>query len=585
MMRTIGVLAALCVLAGCGQTQRETPSWPKLAEEYVYTSLANSPVEATSVGYHVHNGVPLDAQLDDYSPAAIEKQRQWYRDFRARLSQAVDQTKLTAEDRADYALLSDQISLALLEFDTIQSYRHNPTLYVELAGNGLYSPFVLKYAPESERFEHIISRLRRVPALFDQAKHNLVSSPEIWTQTAKEENDGNIALIDAELRKACPAALSPDYDKAAGPAIEALRAFNTYLEKDLSQHPYDWRLGKETYGRKFRAVLETDMTPEQALAEAESRLAKTRDEMLQLATPLYRKTRAKGTAGKSLNEVVTAVLDQIAQRHASFDTYFSDARRDLDETRKFVIAKNLLSLPPNDNLQVIETPEFMRGIYSVGGFNPAPALEPQLGAFYWITPLSKDWPKAKIESKLKENNYYGLKILTIHEAMPGHYVQSEYADGIQPPLRRVIRAVFGNGPYVEGWAVYATEMMLDEGYLDHNPELRLTFLKHQLRVLANTILDVRLQTMSMTDQQAMDLMLKDTFQEQEEASGKLRRAKLSSAQLPTYFTGWHGWRQIRSEYQKAQGAAFQLKEFHERALNEGAVPLPELAKLLAAAGK
>jgi uncharacterized protein (DUF885 family) len=169
--------------------------------------------------------------------------------------------------------------------------------------------------------------------------------------------------------------------------------------------------------------------------------------------------------------------------------------------------------------------------------------------------------------------------------MPGHYVQIEYANAVEPPLRRIVRSVFGNGPYIEGWAVYATEMMLDEGYLDHSPELRLTFLKHQLRVLANTILDVRLQTMGMTDQQAMDLMLKDTFQEQEEATGKLQRAKLSSAQLPTYFAGYHGWRRIRSDYEKAKGTAFRLNEFHDRALKEGAVPLPELAKLLNAAGK
>ena len=189
----------------------------------------------------------------------------------------------------------------------------------------------------------------------------------------------------------------------------------------------------------------------------------------------------------------------------------------------------MLTLPARDNLQVIETPEFMRGIYSVGGFNPAPALEPQLGAFYWITPIPTSWPKERIESKLREYNFYGLKILTIHEAMPGHYVQFEYANDVQPQLRRVLRAVFGNGPYVEGWAVYATDFMLDSGYLNNSPELRLTFLKQQLRVLANTILDVRLHTKGMTDQQALDLMINDGFQEREEATGKLQRAKLSSA--------------------------------------------------------
>src|SRR5262249_16070988 len=157
-------------------------------------------------------------------------------------------------------------------------------------------------------------------------------------------------------------------------------------------------------------------------------------------------------------------------------------------------------------LQVIETPEFMRGIYAVGGFNPAPALEPQLGAFYWVTPIPKDWPQSRIDSKLREYNFYKLKLLTIHEAMPGHYVQLEFANSVEPKSRRLVRAVFGNGPYVEGWAVYATRMMIDEGFLNRAPELELTFLKEELRVLANTIIDIRLHMLNMTDQEALDLM-------------------------------------------------------------------------------
>jgi uncharacterized protein (DUF885 family) len=580
MFRIIGLAAAVCLLSGCAQEHRVKEDWPKLAEEFVYKSLSDSPVGATSVGYHVHNGVRLDAELDDYSPRAIEKQRQWYRDYRLRLTQSVDPAKLDPEDHADYVLVSGQLALILLELDTIQNYKHNPTQYVELAGNALYGPYVLKYAPESERFGHIISRMRKLPALFDQARQNLESSPGIWTRTAIAENEGNIALVDSELRNACPQELRGAYDQAAGPVIAAMKTFNTFLEKSLIERPYDWRLGRDKYALKFRAVLQTDLTPDGALVAAETEMAKTRDEMLRLATPLYAKRHPEGAAGHSLNEVVSDVLDDIAKRHATPETYFADARRDLAEATEFVKAKDLLTLPPNSNLQVIETPEFMRGIYSVGGFSPAPALEPQLGAFYWITPISPKWPAARIESKLKEYNYWGLKILTIHEAMPGHYVQAEYANAVTPPLRRILRAVFGNGPYIEGWAVYASEMMLDEGYLDHSPELRLTFLKHQLRVLANTILDVRLQTLGMTDQQAMDLMIKDTFQEQEEAAGKLQRAKLSSTQLPTYFAGWHGWRRLRAQFQ-----AMPLKEFHERGLKEGAVPIPELAKLLGSAGK
>ena len=579
MPRLTAWVAAALVVAGCAQPRFERESFPKLAEEFVYTTLANSPALATQIGYHRHGNIDLDAALDDYSGEAIERQRRWYQELRLRLARSVDSDALGPEDRADFDIISDQISLALLELETIQNYRHNPTLYVELIGNALYTPFVLEYAGKPARYRHIISRLEKVPDLLRQARANLVSAPEIWTRTAKAENDGNLGLIDSELRTNAPAEVRADYDRAAATALAAIREFNDYLDRELIRRGYDWRLGKDKYDRKFRLVLATDQTPAEVLRAAESQLEAARREMLTIAQPLYDKLQPGRRRSRELNEVVAAVLAEISKRHATPGTYFADARRDLEEARAFVRDKNLVPLPTRDNLQVIETPEFMRGIYAVGGFNPAPPLEPQLGAFYWLTPIPKDWPPDRIESKLREYNYYGLKLLTIHEAIPGHYLQLEYANDVQPPLRRVIRSVFGNGPYVEGWAVYATELMLDEGYLDHSPELRLTFLKQQLRMIANTILDVRLQTMGMTDREAMDLMIRDCFQEREEATAKLRRAKLSSTQLPTYFVGWRDWHRLRAHYARVKGTR-DPREFHERALRAGAVPLPVLARLL-----
>jgi uncharacterized protein (DUF885 family) len=309
------------------------------------------------------------------------------------------------------------------------------------------------------------------------------------------------------------------------------------------------------------------------LATAEREMTSARTKMYQLAQQIT------GETAGDTNAVIRRALDQIASRHSTPETYFADARRDLEEARAFVRQKDLLTLPGRDNLQVIETPEFMRGLYAVGGFSPAPALEPQLGAFYWLTPIPPDWPQERVESKLREYNFYGLKLLTLHEAMPGHYVQFEYSNNVEPRWRRIFRAVFGNGPYIEGWAVYATEMMLDQGYLDNDPALRLTFLKQQLRVFANSILDVRLHTMGMSDEQALALMMNDGFQEREEAEAKLQRAKLSSAQLPTYFVGWRDWHRLRQTY-FANARTPSLKEFHEAGLRPGAVPLPVLSRLL-----
>jgi uncharacterized protein (DUF885 family) len=577
-------IITVSLVAGCALSQTKS-SFAELEDEFIYTTLSFSPVAATSAGYHRHHGINLDEQLDDFSAASIERQKRFYEGMRTRLAEAERLQKLSPEERADAAVMRNQIELALLDLETIQSYRHNPTVYVELIGNALFNPLALEFAPRIERMGDIIARTRKIPAFLDQAKANLADSPAIWTTVAGEENQGNIDLLERAIPAAMPQELRGEFDRAAKAALAALRGFQDYLKNDLAKRSQaDWRLGRESYRRKFRYTLATDLSPEQVLGEAESDLKKVRAQMLDLARNIKmtgsHKISGNFSPRDAENRVISEALDQIAGRHATPQTYMSDAKRDLAEARAFVKSKNLLTLPSRDNLQVIDTPEFMRGIYAVGGFNPAPALEPQLGAFYWVTPIPKSWPPKRIESKLREYNFYHLKLLTIHEAMPGHYVQSEFADDLEPKSRRVLRALWGSGTYVEGWAVYAEQLMLDEGYLDQAPELRLTFLKEMLRVLGNTILDVRLQTMGMTDQQALEFMERETFQETEEATAKLQRAKLSSCQLPTYFVGSRDWLRVRDAYKQTKGAAFSLHEFHDRALKEGAVSLPVFAQLL-----
>ena len=563
-MRLSFLLVSILVLSGCKQTAPLVkPDLSTLTDDFVSGSLALSPVAATSAGYHMHQGRKLDEELDDYSAAGLAAQHKFFTDLHARLA-AIPQDSLSAEDRADFQIIDNQVNLTLLELDKIQNYRHNPTEYVELVGNALFNPFVLEYAPLETRYRQIIERLKKIPTLIAQAQANLVDSPDVWNRVAREENAGNLELIDKDLRARTPEALKADYDRAAAPALDALRGFDKFLAGDFAKKTSDWRLGKANYNLKFAYTLVSGKTPEQVLAEAEAALKSTRDEMAKLAAPL----------------TVKAALDKIAQQHTTPDKYMDQAKQDLAEATTFVRDKHLVTLPNASNLQVIPTPEFMRGIYSVAGFNSAPALEPQLGAFYWVTPIPADWPKARAESKLREYNRFGLMEITIHEAMPGHYVQQQTAFSVESKSRRVLRALNGNGPYVEGWALYTQQMMSDEGFLNAGPELRLTMMKQLLRSIANAILDIRIQTMGMTEQQALDLMINDTFQEREEAVGKWQRAQLSSCQLPMYFIGWRGWLDAREAYQKRKGTAFQLREFHDAALKESAVPMPALPSLL-----
>lgn len=577
--------AVVCLIAlACGCARNPSDQLARLSDEFVYTTLSFSPSAATSTGLHEYKGRKLDDLLDDMSPATLDRQLHFYRDFGTRLATLAPE-KLSAEEQVDVTILRNQAALGELELDPIRSYLHNPTLYVETLGNALFAPLELEFAPLPDRIRHIMARLGQVPLFLDQASNNLVSSPEVWTKVAIEENAGNINLVDKSIRAKVPPELLGVYQRAADPALAAMRKFQNYLEHSLLARQADWRLGQDLYTRKFRYTMQTGTDPDALLLSASRDLDAVRAHMLELALPLYRQMEPRHREDATLagderiNQIVGEVLAKIAGRHSTRESYMDDARQDLAEARAFVEQKHLLTLPTGGNLQVIPTPEFMRGNYSVGGFNPAPALEPRLGAYYWVTPIPTSWPHEQAESKLREYNFYKLKLLTIHEAMPGHYVQFEFANGVEPKGRRLLRAVFGTGPYIEGWGQYAEQTMLDEGFLNHSPEMELTFAKERLRVLANAILDVRLQSLNMSDQDALDLMEKQAFQEHEEAVEKLQRAKLSSCQLPTYYSGWNGWLEARQKYRQQHPGA-DLRAFHDAALREGAVPLSTLANLL-----
>lgn len=578
MRRSSAATMAFLVLSACG-ARKDPVTLQTLIEEFTSETLSFSPVTATAAGYHDHKGLLLDEILDNYSEEALSRQRDYYRDFRGRLNDSVRRDELAPDDRADFDVLAAAIDAAEAELDFVQDYKTNALRYVELIGQALFTPFVLEYAPIETRYEHIIRRMRRVPALLGQARQNLTGASAVNREAALRANDAVMESLASSYRGNAPVTQKREYDRALPEARSAMEEFGGFLRSNFSGRTVDARLGPERYRLKFRTVLGLEEKPEAVLAEAERELGEIRQRMQALGAEVCRNTPCRA-AGAGPDAQIRAALDAVAQRHATPGTYFADARRDLDEARGFVRAKDLLTLPARDNLQVIETPEFMRGVYAVGGFMAAPPLQPELGAFYWLTPIPTAWEPARIESKLREYNHYGLKILTIHEAMPGHYVQFEHANNVEPRYRRLLRVVFGNGVYIEGWAVYATEVMIEEGYLDGSPELALTFWKQQLRVVSNAILDIRYHMMDLSDAEAMSLMIGKTFQEKEEAEAKLQRLKLTSAQLPSYYAGWRAWRQLRAKVESTHGASFRLKDFHDRALAAGPVPMPVLERLL-----
>ena len=415
-------------------------------------SLVISPVNASQAGFHKYTDpktgktVELDALLDDLGPSGIAEQKKFYSEWQQRFRK-FDRASLTKEDNADWQLIDDQIAFSLLELDRIQSYKHNPTGYVEFIGNALFLPMSQNYAAADVRMGHVLARIGEIPRAVQQAKQVLVDTDPIYTSTALDENEGNIDLIEHTVKEQIPAgsALEKQYAQVAPPAIQALKDFSAWLQNDLAKRPTSrtWRLGKEFYDAKFKLVMETPVTPEEILQKAEQQMTAVRAEMLTLAEPMHKQMYPDHTDHSDLparqrqNLIISEVLTKISDDHVQRDELMDHIKGDLAGIIQFIKEKQIVGLSDRDNLKVIATPLFLRGIYSVAGFHNPPPLEPTAEAQYWVTPIAKSATDKAAESKLREYNNYALKWLTIHEALPGHYVQFEHANNVQPETREI----------------------------------------------------------------------------------------------------------------------------------------------------
>lgn len=525
-----------------------------LAEAYLEALWKTSPMTATQVGHHAGGA---SAKLDDLSPAARARRIAWLRDFRARLDAA---KPADAEERADAALLRHAVALELVDLVEIRDFERRCDVPLQALGSVFFTMAARPHGDPARRRADANARLAAVGSYLAQAKAALTTDVEIYRAAARDDGAGLLAYLEKDLPRAIPG-VDPK------PAAAAVRAYLRFVDRELPKKPKGtFRAGAERYARRFGPYLQTELTPAQVLAAAERRMAELHEEMKALAKKIV-------PSGD-----VREALARVADDHAAPSELFQSVRAQLDRARAFVRAQKLLTLAGRDNLQVIETPPFLRAQLGVAAFDGAPPLVPELGAFYYVTPFPADWPPSKVDAKLREYNRFMLELITIHEAMPGHYAQFERANAITPETRRVLRWLLGANAYIEGWAVYAQDVMVDAGYLGGDPRLRLQQAKLELRSVANAILDIKLHTAELPDEAALALLTEKAFQERPEAELKLRRAKLSTTQLCAYFVGGEAWRALRREAEKRPG--FDARTFHDRALAEGAVTMASLRELL-----
>ncbi len=435
-------------------------------------------------------------------------------------------------------------------------------------GDYVYLLTARDFAPLKERLQNAKERVKAIPAFLEAAKANLKNPPKIHTETAISQNKGIISLIRDDLKPFLDQVpeLKAEFAPVQAQAITALEAYGAWLEKELlPKSNGDFRLGDEKYRKRLQYALDTDISKEEILQRAEAELKVRQEEMYQTALPLHQRFFPSAKV-EDKKKVTKAVLDKLAESHPNNDTIVEVAKQDTQLCQEFVKANNLLSIP-NDAIKIIIIPEFRRSLGGLEAYCDAPGpLEKNGEIFYAVSPTSKDTKPEEAESIYREYNNYMFQMITIHEAMPGHYVQLAKANQFKAPT--LVRGVFGNGAFVEGWAVYTEGMMTEKGF--GGPEVKMQQLKYLIRAVINSILDQKIHANGMEEKEALDLMMNEGFQEKGEAIGKWRRARLTSTQLSTYYVGYLGIKDIRKAYEAKFGSA-DMKTMHDKMLSFGSI--------------
>lgn len=520
------------------------------------------------------------ANLTLPDPATRAKQLAFANDWLAKF-RAVDVRQLSSKQRTDQALLINKLETDRWYLSTFKEYEWNPALH------NIAQPLDLilttDYASKPQRLRTLLKRLASVPAFYQAAQASIVNPTHEHTQLAIAQAPGTMAVL-ADIGKAAQESILTAQEKAifavrianAGTALIGYTDFLYDIDRkqQASNSARSFRIGKELYDAKFRLEIQSSSTAEQMYQKA---LAAREDLLVHMDG--YADTLWAGTMGKlpkpaDRTAKIGAVIDKLSSRHVKRENFVAEIQRQIPQLQDWVIKHNLLSLDANKPLVVRETPMYQRGIAGASIDAPGP-YRPRDKTYYNVTPMD-GLSAAQAESSLREYNEWILQILNIHEAIPGHYAQLVYANR-SPSL---VKSLFGNGAMVEGWAVYGERMMLESGYGDNAPEMWLMYSKWNLRSVTNTILDYSVHVLGMTEQQAMDLLVRQAFQTPQEAAEKWKRVQLSSVQLTSYFSGYSEIMALREERKRALGEKFDLKAFNDQFLSYGNAPVRVIRELM-----
>jgi uncharacterized protein (DUF885 family) len=576
-MSRLGFLAfPLALVLACAHSPQAPVSsanpqqaFDALSADYLDRFLALSPTEATLLGDHRYDG-----RWPDLSTDGDAQQDRFEQEILVRL-QAIPREGLNPAARVDSEMLETQLRYGLFSRKELGSAELRPLYYTGVIGAGLDPLVNREFGTREARAQSLASRLDGIAAILSVARARLTRPSKVQTETALQQVAGLLALTEKDLPEQFKDI--PAVPAAAGRAAASLRQFQAFLKDELlPRSDGSFRIGRERFTAKLRFVLEDQVDPDALARSARALLDRTREEMVETAKQVWAEDRLGALPSLATPEerraFVHRVLDHLAKQTPTSQSILADSRVWLEKATAFVRAKDLVRVP-DDPLKVVEMPEYRRGV-GVAYCDSSGPLEPKPETFFAISPPPADWPPARVHSFFREYNESMLADLTVHEAMPGHYLQIMHSNTYPSKLR----AVLGSGPFVEGWAVYTEWLMASKGF--GGAKVKLQQQKMILRTTANALLDHGIHAGDMDERQAMDLMTRDAFQEEGEAAGKWNRARLTSAQLTTYFYGYSEMMKIREAAQGAPG--FSERAYHDRLLSHGSPGMRYIRAIMAA---
>ena len=570
-IRASWLVAAVAATLCCSGPPPQDDRFVAVAESYIEEFLERYPEYATALGDHRYDG-----RLNDYTAAGVASGLQWNKRYLEELA-AIDPARLGAANAIDYEILRNYVEFSIWSSEVLREHEWNPMRYG--VGDALYSLLAREFAPLEERLQSLHQRLEEIPAALSAARENLTDPPRIHTETAMRQNEGAIALVSKNLDEFL--ALAPDMEEELAPAreaaLQALEEHGRWMREELlPRSNRSFRIGEEKYRAKLAYTLHSDLSMEEILERALRRLDELQDELYSTALPLYREHRPDAGADALADRpaVIRAVLDMLADSHPTDSSIVEDAKQDLAEVTEFTRESKIVSVP-DEPLQIIVMPEFRRGVSTAYCDSPGP-LEENGETFYAISPTPQDWTPERKLSFYREYNDFMLQDLTVHEAIPGHYLQLAHSNRLQAPT--MIRSIFSSGTFIEGWAVYSEQVMVERGF--GGARFKMQQLKMLTRAVINAVLDQKIHAGSMTEQEAMDMMMGQGFQEDGEAAGKWIRAQLTSAQLSTYFVGITEHNDMRAAWIERNGPIEDWQAYHDKVLSFGSPPVRFVRGLL-----